>query len=583
MLRKITDYVKQNLVFNINEARAHYTALGWVLLIFYIFFYFFNSIVATPNTHESLTLRIGIGLSGLLLIFYKYWPKELLRYEAPIFYLTLLQAFPFFFSYMLFKNQSSNIWQINELIGLVLLSFFVDWFSFIIISAFGVILALVMSHYTIYDFTINRDLIGVFGSYSPPVIYFIIFSRKKNKLREERNIYHSQIKQLNSSLEQQVSERTHELEDALSVKTEFLNNMSHEIRTPIQGVTLISKGLVEHWREFGEDERYKYACQVAKNAERLGKLVGNLLDLSRFEKGIMILDKQKWDLNQLVLNMVEECNMLYLSEKYVKLSFSPSKPVMINVDAERIGQVLRNLFTNAIKFSSENDVITAKVWVDQNQAQFSLSDQGLGIPEQELNSIFTAFYQSSRTKTRAGGTGLGLSISKEIIKQHDGKIWATNNESVGSSFYFSLPLSDKNLASIANGNDQTKVAENSKLIRRILIIDDEDSCHMSMNLMLQNTNFKLILANGGVDGLQMLAERYSEIDIILLDLMMPDIYGLNVLSEIKKHSEYDHIKIILQTGSSDMAEIDKAYILGIDGYIKKPYQKAVILAELGKV
>ena len=424
--------------------------------------------------------------------------------------------------------------------------------------------------------------------------------KNEQQLRAEILSARNKLADINFDLEQKVEERTFELEGALAAKTEFLNNMSHEIRTPLQGFTLISQGIVDRWHDYDDLRKLELAKQVASNANRLGKLVGNLLDLSKFTAGKMLLDVVKFDLVELAYDLKEECEELYLDNRPITIKIvNQTKSDIFNItaDCERIAQVLRNLLFNAIKFSPNDGIITILInksqlsydsGSQQEAAYVTIQDTGVGIPELELEAIFSPFTQSSKTKTKAGGTGLGLAICKEIVSAHHGKIWANNRHPAGAEFHFIVPqiysklLDDVKIIKQQDADADATIAT-SKITQTILMIDDENSCHMSMNLLLHGTGYKLILASGGVDGLQMLAERYSEIDIILLDLMMPDIYGLNVLSEIKKHSEYDHIKIILQTGSSDMAEIDKAYILGIDGYIKKPYQKAVILTELAKV
>jgi two-component system sensor histidine kinase ChiS len=236
-----------------------------------------------------------------------------------------------------------------------------------------------------------------------------------------------------------------ELEKALAAKTEFLNNMSHEIRTPIQGVTNISAGLEEHWEEFDNSKRRELVAQISINAKRLLSLVGNLLDLSKFSSGKMLMEFRRFDLNHLIEAIIDECNTLYINAKSLEIKFANDYPAIMIGDQERIAQVLRNLFINAIKFSNNNGTITVKLtkseitYDDGNMLEsnhFSITDQGIGIPEDELEAIFSPFTQSTRTKTKAGGTGLGLAIAKEIIESHHGRIWAENNPNIGATFSF---------------------------------------------------------------------------------------------------------------------------------------------------
>jgi two-component system sensor histidine kinase ChiS len=427
--------------------------------------------------------------------------------------------------------------------------------------------------------------ISILGEQLLKVAKLIENERRAKEVIEEA---HKHIKLANESLEKKILERTQELQQALSIKTEFLNNISHEIRTPIQGVTAISRGLVDHWQDFNDKQKFDYANQVAHNADRLFSLVNNILDLSKFNAGKMVLDLQPNDIILLIKDLIEECRPLLLDKPnlHVTLQESTKMLPLVVFDKSRIGQVIRNLLANAIKFTAEGK-ITIKVSEkkaliseddEQDSIYISVEDQGIGIPESELDIIFQAFTQSSRTKTKAGGTGLGLSISAEIIRSHQGQIWAENNKNGhGITFFFTLP---KTVSSITKGNDNLDKTSIKDLNARILVIDDEQTCLNSMGILLHDTKFELFFADGGQAGLEYLRQNYNEIDIILLDLMMPDMYGLNVLAEIKNNINLKHIPVILQTGVSDETEIAKAMSMGVIGYITKPYNKDKILSQL---
>lgn len=254
-IKKIKYNVRQNILHNTEAAKPYFTVLGLILIISYFGFYFFNSQIAEPDGYENIFLRTIICICGCILIAYRYMFQYIISIFPYIFYLILLFSFPFFFTYMLFKNQYSNTWQVNELVGLVLLSFFVDWKSFIGLSLIGIGLAFLCVY--VEGFSINTyDITKVFGSYSAPVIYFLIFSQKRQQIQNEMNNYNEKITELNNSLEEKVKLRTLELEEALAFKTEILNNISHEIRTPVHGFTAISEGLFLHWHSLSEQKKY---------------------------------------------------------------------------------------------------------------------------------------------------------------------------------------------------------------------------------------------------------------------------------------------------------------------------------------
>ena len=255
---------------------------------------------------------------------------------------------------------------------------------------------------------------------------------------------------LNLELEEKIQERTADLEKALAIRTEFLNSISHEVRTPVQGITTISRGLVEFWNEHTEEKKLALASAVASNSQRLFSLVSNVLDLSAFNAGALHFNMQKLNLVDLVNDIIVECQILYLSNKSITILFNhDNKEEYLEGDYEKISQVLRNLLTNSIKFMSDGVIeveILQSLGFDQEHLLYTIvvKDQGINIPEEDLKKIFLPFIQSGATKGKVSGAGLGLSICNKIIKGHSGKIWATNNEENGVNISFTLPANQSN-------------------------------------------------------------------------------------------------------------------------------------------
>jgi two-component system sensor histidine kinase ChiS len=415
--------------------------------------------------------------------------------------------------------------------------------------------------------------------------------QRESSVRRQLFEANNKIQLINSDLEQKVIERTKDLQHALSVKTEFLNNMSHEIRTPVQGITGLSEGLVESWGVLDEDKRLQIANHVASNGRRLLSLVGNLLDLSKFTAGKMLLTFHKTEFNSLVEDMIEESKTLYVDDKKIKFKFINQEPIYAVIDHERIMQVLRNLFVNAIKFSYKNgiiNIISSKTESTDDKGniikvvQFSIANKGTGIPDDEIKTIFDPFTQSTKTKTSAGGTGLGLTICREIISGHKGRIWAENNGD-STNFSFIVPVTQLVQTTKTKNNAEANDKQVAAKPANILIIDDEEACLLNMELFLYQSRYTLIKASGGAAGLKYLQEHGISIDLVLLDMMMPDINGLDVLVEIKNRPDLSHLKVILQSGVADEKIVKKAAAIGIDGYIRKPYQKNTVLSEIIKV
>lgn len=269
-------------------------------------------------------------------------------------------------------------------------------------------------------------------------------------------------------LKDMVEDRTHQLvkakesaELANQSKSKFLSNMSHELRTPIHAILSFSQLGLDKSKQSNCDlsKLQQYFEHIVRSGNRLLPLVNDLLDLSKLESGKAKFIMMPCDLYQLTLEIVNEISIL-ASDKDIRIDMEDVvQDLIVFCESTKISQVLHNLLANAIKFSPEHSTITLRMKSTglkgrrandktiRPAVEFSVIDQGIGIPEDELVTIFDEFVQSSKTRSSAGGTGLGLSICREIIKGHHGLISAANNAEGGSCLSFTLPIKPFNLAS----------------------------------------------------------------------------------------------------------------------------------------
>jgi two-component system, sensor histidine kinase and response regulator len=268
--------------------------------------------------------------------------------------------------------------------------------------------------------------------------------KAKKKLKASRDILEAAVEERTEKL--RIAKEEAELAD--KAKSDFLSNMSHEIRTPMHQILSYSKFGLDKIDKVKREKLLHYFLKIDTIGRNLLSLLNDLLDLSKLESGKMEYDMKMIHPESIISNTIGEFHSLIdeqgiILEKDIEGSIST-----INCDEYKIGQVVRNLVSNAIKFTYSGKKVSilvksSELPINDNKRVpailVTVSDQGVGIPDDELEHVFDKFIQSSKTKTGAGGTGLGLAICKEIIQAHNGKIWAENNPEGGSTFSFMLP------------------------------------------------------------------------------------------------------------------------------------------------
>lgn len=300
--------------------------------------------------------------------------------------------------------------------------------------------------------TAQRDMAGEISGYLGVAIDIT-----RQKAAEAELIQHQ------DHLQELIQQRTASLDQALlqaraanQAKTEFLANMTHELRTPMHAILSFSELGARRTTDSAEEKLNQYFSRISQSAERLLHLIDDLLDLSKLEAGRMELHYAPTNLATLIDGVRGQLDSL-LQKRGLTLVFDAcTEAETVSVDAKRLEQVIHNLLSNAIKFSPENGRIQVTISSSQlprgrrakdsgfwNAISIRIADSGIGIPENELESVFDKFVQSSSTKTGAGGTGLGLAICKEIVSQHRGTITAANNIDGGACFTVTLPTNSE--------------------------------------------------------------------------------------------------------------------------------------------
>lgn len=267
---------------------------------------------------------------------------------------------------------------------------------------------------------------------------------KLKQAEQELILYRDHLHELLETQTQDLVEECEKSKMAERAMSGFLTNMSHELRTPLHGILSYANFGIKKLDTVSKDKLLQYFTEINGSGQHLLRLLNDLLDLSKLHAGKMIYNYHEYDMQSVVSKVFSELSGL-ADEKNIHFNLTNKiEPAIVNMDSDKIGQVIRNLLSNALKFSPDNSLIEVTIAHNaEGQVEVSVCDQGVGIPPDEVESIFDAFIQSSSTRTSAGGTGLGLPICKEIIEGgHNGRITAENKKDDGACFIFSIKTND---------------------------------------------------------------------------------------------------------------------------------------------
>lgn len=358
------------------------------------------------------------------------------------------------------------------------------------------------------------------------------------------------------------------------LKQSFLANMSHEIRTPLNAIVGFSNLLAsEH--EQSQEERREFISIINRNCELLLKLIDDILEISRIESNSLSFTFQEINLNQLIEDIYITYQMMMPPQVELRKDV-PEPPIQITTDKIRLNQVITNLLNNAIKFTASGYIqLGYKIDKTQELLYIYVQDSGKGIPEKEQKMIFERFYKRDEF---IQGTGLGLSICQGIIQKLGGEIRLESKEGKGSLFTIILPFAFKfmnqepaiPISERATGN--TPALSDTPKRKTILIAEDNESNYLLLKTILQK-QYELVWVKNGKDAVQVIEQQY--IDLILMDIKMPEMDGLEALKIIRK--KYRDLPIVMQTAYAFETDREEAEQAGCSGFITKPISAPQLL------
>ncbi len=435
----------------------------------------------------------------------------------------------------------------------------------------------------------------------------------------------AELEQTNSQLEEQalqletqrddlerttasVQLKARELEQASRYKSDFLANMSHELRTPLNSSLILAKLLADNTDENLTDEQVKYAKTIQSSGNDLLNLINDILDLSKIEAGHVDIKPEPVAIERLANNLRRVFQPIAADKKLdFIVEIAADGPTAIETDAQRLEQVLKNLLSNAFKFTEVGKVTLAIRSDRKDQVSLAVTDTGIGISEEQQRSVFEAFHQADATISRKyGGTGLGLSISRELLRLLGGTLQLTSRPGQGSTFTVVIPQSydpakvlprePANTAAAAPpfvaGMEEASAAPRPRAIRRVsddreqlsdtkrilMVIEDDESFATILRDLSRERGFQSLVAGTAEEAMAM-AKQFMP-SAILLDVGLPDQSGLSVLDRLKRDVQTRHIPIHIVSAGD---HTETAFALGAVGYMAKPVKREQLVEALQKL
>jgi PAS domain S-box-containing protein len=370
-----------------------------------------------------------------------------------------------------------------------------------------------------------------------------------------------------------------EAQKAEKAKSEFLANMSHEIRTPMNGII----GMLQILKETGLSHEQKDMLQTIEvSSDNLMRIINDILDLSKIEAGKTELENVDFDLDNQI-QKIQKCIDIFTknaNEKGISLTYIAPPKAMTNVvgDITRIHQILMNLTSNAIKFTSSGEV-SIKLEVkdelkDSYKISLSVKDSGIGISKENLQNLFQSFQQADNSITRKfGGTGLGLAISSKLASMMGGSISVESEPGQGSIFTLNIPLAkSSNSRNSRNSSDKTFEILSSQFPHRILVVEDNPMNQKIARMMLNKLGYECETADNGKEAIEKIKKTNNEYTLIFMDMQMPVMDGIEATQLLVKEYESNLPPIIAMTANVMAEDKQKCFDAGMVDFIAKPVQ-----------
>lgn len=371
-------------------------------------------------------------------------------------------------------------------------------------------------------------------------------------------------------------------EDAMQAKQQFLSNMSHEIRTPMNAIIGFTNVLLKSKLEQSQED---YLTAIKDSGDALLVLINDILDLAKVDAGKMTFEQTPFNLADSLSSMLQLFDMK-IKEKNLELvkQFDTAIPEIIMGDSIRLRQIILNLISNAVKFTSAGKITICVSLLKQDAEEitieFTITDTGIGIHKTKLEHIFDDFGQATYENSRLyGGTGLGLTIVKKLIEQQGGTIRVESELGKGSAFSFQLNFAKTNQKIEHESEPVSNIQSEVKKIN-ILVAEDMPLNQLLIKIILADFGFEVDIADNGKIAIEKLEQK--KYDLVLMDLQMPEMNGFDATAYVRNIMK-SNIPIIALTADVTSVDLEKAQAMGMNDYVSKPVDEQLLYSKIIKV
>ena len=372
-------------------------------------------------------------------------------------------------------------------------------------------------------------------------------------------------------------------------KDDFIANTSHELRTPINGVIGLAESLIGSDSSKLSTQEAEIVKLIIKSGKRLARQVDSIIDFAQLQKDSVKLEVKGQDLAGIINGVLSDSSLMPVNEAIKINNLIEKRKITILADRNKFQSALFELINNAIKYT-EKGAISIDAEVLEREVVVLVKDTGIGIPEDKIENIFSSFEQAEDSGVRTkGGTGLGLALAKQLILLQGGAISVSSKRGEGSTFRVSIPLAKERNHTVVfdhrpdfgNNYVQQDNSLQKSDKKRVLIVDDESVNRMILRAYLTKYNCEVVEAETGLEATHWVFDQ-GDIDLVLLDVMMPKMSGFDACRKIREKLSRDRLPIIFITAKTQESDRKEGERCGGNAYLAKPIEKSELLSELNK-